>query len=173
LHFFLCCILCIVTSRVCVSSRHVNRRRCFWRLEVVLAEHLSSSIRRVSRLLSDEKLDAVLRSETPFSKMFDIHVAFEAAEERNVGRSRLAYLRTYPVQAAKIDGCRRSFRTPGTSGAARCVHLAAFSHRVLIYVAGKRGRTGMAKGDRCSGGSGRRKKENNKKVKGGRWWWSK
>jgi hypothetical protein len=44
---------------------------------------------RASGLLSDEKLDDfVLPNSRAFSKMFDIHVAFEAADERNVGRSR-------------------------------------------------------------------------------------
>lgn len=71
-----------------------------------------------------------------------------------------AYLRTYPVQAAEIDGRRRSFRTPGTSCAARCVHLAAFSRRVLIYGLGSgRKATGERKRDECSGGSGWKKEE--------------
>lgn len=67
-----------------------------------------------------------------FSKAVEIYTS-KQSRERGAEHSREAYLRTYPVQAAEIDGRRRSFRTPGTSGAAHCVHLAAFSRRVLIY----------------------------------------
>lgn len=89
-------------------------------------------------------------------------------QERSDEHFRGAYLRTYPVQAAEIDGRRRSFRTPGTSGAARCVHLAAFSRRVLIYGLGSgRKVTASGKGTSVPAEVAGKRKKNNRREKGG------
>lgn len=128
-------------SRLISSKDHANCLIFWWNVKILktkLINYYLLFIQHIRCVRFKDDGDFILNA--LFSKTTEsTYTAPEAAKERNAD---ILHLRTYPVQAAEIDGRRRSFRTPGTSGAARCVHLAAFSRRVLIYGVGGARETG-------------------------------